>query len=292
MDGKIKMALAILCVVLVAGTGVAVMMIDNDNTSAEPQTANVIVETEGGYEKLQGTGNTVREVVENAFETKGYTMDVRSNGNIISVNGDSSNSDDAWLLYHWNSYAGWNAIVFGSTADKTLINGTSYCIATSQITVSDGKTTYASPEYTPINECWFFIAMEDDYNVESVLGVFTESERRNGFWISGEGSDVAKAFVDACEKAELQLSLVYEGDLKGWFGTFLGLEDEQIDSSLWKYWSQYHWDGDSWAYDDFTIGYYDPGVYGYFAFIRQTTTEKGMDIDTTVTPIDCPGWSS
>lgn len=296
MNGKTTIALVIVVVMVIAvgayaattmgnGTG------DSNKDTAENYTANVWLNIDGEYIESEGTGTTVREVISDATGNA-HSVDIRSNGTIASVDDVSADEGKQWALFQWGAYEGWKVTTVGATADKSLVDGTSYCVMMSEQTTVDGKTGYSVPDKEPVSTCWFFIAFEDDYDVESVLGVYTEEERKNGFWISGEGSDVAEAFSDACEKAGFQLNLVYKGELRGWFGSFLGLEDEQIDSSLWKYWAQYHWDGDSWEYDDYTIGYYDPGVNGYFAFVRQITEEKGADTDITVTPEDCPGWTS
>jgi len=290
MDKKMITAIAVIGVMVITG-GAYVAMAMTGTESSVP-TAGVMMYTDGTYVELEGAGDTVREVLEDALVRGGHTLEMLSNGNISAVDGSAAGPEEAWTLFQWLPKTGWKLITIGSAADASLESGTTYCINMSSVTTVEGKTTYSLPYEEPTAVCWFYIVFKADYDAVSVLGIYTESERRSGFWISGEGSNVAYAFKDACSKTGFDLNMQESGDLLGWLNSFLGLEDVKVPGSLWQYWSQFHWDGDSWEYNDFTMGYYDPGVNGYFALVRQTTEENNANAGIFVTPEDCPGWSS
>lgn len=140
--------------------------------------------------------------------------------------------------------------------------------------------------------------MIEDVNANDyVRSVLTEDQRRSGFWISGQGSDMAEAFDDACRKMrdagyvgfELKINLNDGDELKGWLGSFMGLDNVQINDKEWDYWCQFNWDVDKseWRYAD-CLGHYDPGVMPYSCIIRQITLDESADAIGAQYPSDIP----
>ena len=258
--------------------------------------------TESGTKELHGSGGTVKEIVTGALKSGGYAVEVYNNGTLKSIDGQESADGKSWVVFQWRPPTGWAVTYMNSNGDIYLGNNTSYYVMLSeQVKGSDGKTTYRTPSMEPVSTGYFFIKFKEDYNANSyVTSVLTESQRQTGFWISGSGSSLAAAFMDACKKYGFELNMsdgkkgdIVDADYVGWLYSFFGLTDEHksgdVTTGAWKYWSQFYWDSKTsgWVYSE-TMGHYDPAVYPYFALVRQTTTEETISTDLGQTPSDAP----
>jgi len=255
--------------------------------------------TETGTIELHGSGTTLKELILNAMESGNHSIVFNSSGKVTTFDGVESTTNEPWCIYKWKPLEGWVLVVANSEGTRTLENGTSYYIYKSEKINWQGNWTYPGPEhFEPISTGYFYIKMIEDVNANDyVKSVLTEDQRRAGFWISGQGSDMAEAFDDACRKMresgnagfELVMNLEDGHYLKGWLGSFMGLEDEKLNEKEYKYWSQFYWNEEknNWAYSD-CMGYYDPGVMPYFSVIRQITLENSAVPIGTQYPSDIP----
>ena len=293
MNSSLKIALSIGLVV----TLLAIGMVSTSSEDSDAATYEVNVYLEDGSSKQAISGDTVRSIMTKAF---GSNLAMNSNS-VTSYNGVSNSSSKVWMLYQYvnvSSGVGWDVVRCDGSSDKDIMNGTSYILhyatITTESTPEGPKTRYSVPEFRPISTAYFYISFVEDVNAPSVSHILTESERKTGFWMSGTGSDVADAFADACGKYAFELRMNLGGigesvdasghSLKGWLGSFLGLENEEFSNGDYKYWVQYRWDGSRYIYNDWCLGHYDPGVYKYFEITRNTTSVDGGGSTLAVKP--------
>lgn len=301
---------AIALCILAAGLMVLCPVCFSDESdAAESYQARVFIGdgTVNGTAEFSGTGTTLRELLTNAVTSNGHTIEFKTNG-VVSKLDDletsgtpGSGSYKPLCIYHWVPLKGWDMVLANAEGTTTLQNGTSYYIYKSYAfnNLDTGMIEYPGPKtFEPISTGYFYIKMIEDVNANDyVKSVLTEDQRRAGFWISGEGSDMAEAFDDACRKMresgnagfELVMNLEDGNYLKGWLGSFMGLQDEKLNEKEYKYWSQFYWNEEKndWAYSD-CMGYYDPGVMPYFSVIRQITLENSAVPIGTQYPSDIP----
>lgn len=307
MDNKKFLTIAVLAtVVLLTGVALAVTGYGTQERieaggqrPSSDVTANVYLETDDGISVLKGSGTSVRSLVLNALKGAGNTVECPANGILRSVNGDASDDDNPWMTFQWTPPFGWKEIALRGSFNKDLREGTSYYVAKAAKSEGEYGVVYEKPKVQPEGKVFFFIMMKEDYNAnENVKAMRTESERRNGFWVSGMGPTVADALLDICDKYghEIDMSTGIKGDgtidltFRGWLNSFLGLGDDKVSGGGWKYWSQYAWDEDmgEWGYNQWCLGNYDSSVYHYFALVRQITYEHDLDLKVPVTPADIP----
>ena len=302
-------------VVLLAGVIVVALLtsslvcVSDDSDAAESYQARVFIGdgTVNGTIEFSGTGTTLREMLTNAITSNGHTIEFKANGAVSKLDDletsgtPGSGSYKPLCIYHWVPLKGWDMVLANAEGTTTLQNGTSYYLYKSYAfnNLDTGMIEYPGPKtFEPISTGYFYIKMIEDVNANDyVKSVLTEDQRRAGFWISGEGSDMAEAFDDACRKMresgnagfELVMNLEDGNYLKGWLGSFMGLEDEKLNEKEYKYWSQFYWNEEKndWAYSD-CMGYYDPGVMPYFSVIRQITLENSAVPIGTQYPSDIP----
>ena len=271
--------------------------------AAESYQARVFIGdgTVNGTTEFQGTGTTLRELLTNAITSNGHTIEFKSNGTVSNLDDIEVKSNEALCIYKWTPLKGWVLVIANAEGNTTLENGTSYYVYKSQKwnNFDTGLIEYPGPKtFEPVSTGYFYIKMIEDVNAtDYVRSVLTEDQRRAGFWISGQGSDMAEAFDDACRKMresgnagfELVMNLEDGNYLKGWLGSFMGLQDEKLNEKEYKYWSQFYWNEEKndWAYSD-CMGYYDPGVMPYFSVIRQITLENSAVPIGTQYPSDIP----
>lgn len=242
---------------------------------------------------MSGSGSTVKDIVVSAVTSGGHSIEVYANGTVKTLDGEEAGTGKMWVLYQWMPLEDWVFTYMNSNGDSDLDSGTSYYIYLADVTVDGSTTEYSTPSsFEPTATAYFFIKFVEDVNANTyVTSILTETQRSEGFWISGTGSDVAEAFSDACNKYgfELNMNLQDGNYLKGWLGSFLGLSDVKLSNGDWNNWSQFYWNTStqSWTYGD-CMGHYDPEVTKYFCLVRQVTEEDNATAGTSVTPSDAP----
>lgn len=292
-----------LCFLATALIVISPVCFSDDSDASESYRARVFIGdgTVNGTIEFAGNGTTLRELLSNAINGNGHTIEFKSNGTVSNLDNMTVKSNEALCIYKWLPLKGWTLVIANAEGNTTLENGTSYYVYKSQKwnNFDTGLVEYPGPKtFEPISTGYFYIKMIEDVNANDyVKSVLTEDQRRAGFWISGQGSDMAEAFDDACRKMresgnvgfELVMNLEDGDYLKGWLGRFMGLEDEKLNEKEYKYWSQFYWNEEKndWAYSD-CMGYYDPGVMPYFSVIRQITLEDSAVPIGTQYPSDIP----
>lgn len=291
---------AILIIAVMVVSAAAVMASDGSD-GASGYTARVFVGdgTEGGSDELSGSGKDVEGILADAL---GSRIVMNANGTVKSLDGKENTDKKSWQILQWRPPTGWVTVLANSSGDAYLESGTSYYVYYSDVTKgTDGKTRYSTPSsFEPVSTGYFYIKFVTDANANDYArSILTEAERLNGFWIKGEGSDIAEAFMDACSELrsrgnpgfQLEINDDPNNELYGWLGSFIGLEDDDSPGGgLWNNWSQFAWNPDTgkWEYNNWCLGYYDPGVYPYFSVVRQITADDSASAGVGATPSDIP----
>lgn len=285
--------------VLTAVVACSVIMIEDADAASGDRTVRVYADVDGRTVEMSGTGGDLAEAIRDAVSSAGYTVNLGP-VDIISFNGQDAEKEKYWTIQQWQPPKGWKVINLND-GQADFVNGTSYYLYMAEGSTESGIFEYSSPDYEPQGTAYFYIRMVTDVEANGyVNSILTKEQRSEGFWISGTGSDLAEAMIDACEKLrargitgfQLEINDDKTNDLYGWLGSFMGLDDENIPGSTsWNYWSQFNWDESvgSWDYNDWCLGYYDPSVTSYFAVVRQITSDEhsaGVGVD--VTPSDIP----
>ena len=255
-----------------------------------------------------GEGSTVIDIVKAAYPD--HDIVVMANGNIGSIDGTGNKTNERWVIFVWESYKGW--VVYNS---QEVFDGMILAVKYSERTkTADGTVEYEKPEMEIKQRAYFFIRMSEQLDSTEWLKKLplTEEEKKEGFWIAGEGTNPNEALADAVlsaffpdSKIEVSsgdsekghyIEYIVDGekgffkygtssDMYGWFVSFLGLTDEDMGGGLWRYWVQYSYNKDaktddnpdSWDFNQLSFGQYDLSKYHYFALIRMITTEDGTD---------------
>lgn len=280
---------------------VTVIALSDGSDGASSYTARVFVGdgTDSGTTELSGTGEDIEGILYDALSGR---ISINANGTVRSLDGVENTDTENWYILQWRPPTGWVSVLANSSGDAYLDDGTSYYVYYSDVsTDSGGRVTYSTPSsFEPVSTSYFFIKFVTDANANSyVTSILTEEQRLQGFWISGEGSDIAEAFRNACSDLramglsgfELVINDDPDDELYGWLGSFMGLEDDDSPGGgLWNNWSQFSWNDSTgrWEYNNWCLGYYDPGVYPYFSVVRQITEDDSATAGTDVTPSDIP----
>ncbi|MDR3074999.1 MAG: Ig-like domain-containing protein [Candidatus Methanoplasma sp.] len=280
---KNNKTVAMIFAILVVSTGALVFA--SDDSDAASYGVNVF--TPDGV-RHTGTGSDLRGAV---TSVTGGDLVIDAAGTIISYKGQTAPDGKSWVLFKWVPMSDWVAVIFNSGGNATLENGTSYAIHLSDKTTVGGKTEYSQPGFKPTATAYFFIKFTEQYDTPYTSNLLTEKQRRDGFWISGEGSDAADAFYSACQTYRFELNMNMgngangnPSNMKGWLGSFMKMGDQALPNGLWTYWSQFKWDGSGWIFNQSALGFFDPGVTPYFAIVRQTTTEDNATSGLTFNP--------
>ncbi len=330
MNSKSMIAVALVAVVVVALAAVLLVQGDDDGDEKDavgPQPgstfgAQVWMDPNDGSEPVssEGTGTTVRELLESAFPDSGIKY--RANGNIASVNGVQNTDTHVWTVFRWASPGGW---VVMNDASSAYTDGMNIALRYAEKEIGDrGEVIYTEPEVEVEYRVWFFIQMLEEINSTEWLRAIplSDVEKKHGVWISGVGETANEALADAIltyffPDSEYEVvvsdeggagSISYEIDgesfftygtnptLYGWFVTFLGREDLKVGSGgeygSWLYWNQYSYspeadamdNPDYWEYNDFAFGMHDITKYRYFGLILKTSvaedTQNTVDLPT------------
>ena len=277
--------------------------VSDDSDAATSYNVRVFIGdgTEDGTMEFGGSGSTLKDVLTNAVTSNYHSITFDYKGYVTKLDDIESTDDKPLHIYKWTPIKGWIRTQANVLGNQTLEEGTSYYIYQSNKTnnFDTGLIDYPGPKnFKPVATGYFYIKMVEDLNAnDHVKSVLTEEQRTTGFWISGQGSDMAEAFNDACQKLrdsgnngfELVINLTDGSDYKGWLGSFMGLGDVKLNAEEYKYWSQFNWDytKSQWVYSE-CLGHYDPGVMPYSCIVRQITKEGSADAISCPTPSEIP----
>ena len=239
----------------------------------------VFIQTEDGYVEASGYGNSVKDVISTACYSLGYEIKYTPLGAIKSVNGlEATASGTNWNIHQWMPLGthDWAEVGFDDKSNSQVITGTSYCVHISGQTMVNGVNVYGKPDFRPESEGYVFIRFDYRYDepIDEVQNAFTTEDRINGFWIKGTGSNMGEVVKNAMESYDFECQFITSldsngNDLQYWITSFFGIEgDTNLGGPFdWAYWSQYMYVDDKWSYNQWTLGYYDPAVYNYFAIV-------------------------
>ena len=297
---KAKYAAILAIAVMVVSVSVVAASGMTDGASGD-YTARVFIGdgTESGTTELEGSGPDIEGILTDALSGR---IVINPNGTVRSLDGVENTDAKNWYILQWRPPTGWVSVLANSSGNAYLDSGTSYYVYYSDVTTgTDGRVSYSTPSsFEPVGTAYFFIKFVTDANANDyVTLVLTEEQRLAGFWISGEGSDIAEAFINACSELrsmgnsgfQLDINDDPNNELYGWLGSFMGLEDDDSPGGgLWNNWSQFSWNDDTgrWEYNNWCLGYYDPGVYPYFSIIRQITAEDDANAQGSPGPSSIP----
>lgn len=180
----------------------------------------------------------------------------------------------------------------GVSSDGFVIQGVSPGYTTLKMYVVGNESNYVSCGITvqeatgdACTRYYFFIKFEEGDTSGSGM---PSTDARAGFWVAGNGSSASAALSDAASSNGWQLSFD-ETYFSGWLDKFMGLSTVKNSNGTYTYWVQYHWNGSTWAYNDYALGYLKTTDYQYIAMIYSTTSVEGTGSKNLgVSPSDIP----
>lgn len=288
MEKKVLMALAMAALMVACVIAYAVLGATNGDQGELEQPEYEMISfyfvVDGVPDQRVAEGSDLREIIESAMD------DVRFNsaGQVSSVGGVQAEAGKKWVMWTWSN-AEWSSIP-SVTDDVRLFDGMNLALTLSDIVVENSSYSYSDPGFPILQKVWFFIKFVDDSQANSyVTSYLTTEEREAGFWVCGEGIDAVYALMDVADDLDWDLDMDMERTPRGWLNSFFGMSDENNAlNGTWTYWSQYHWDGDRWVFNQAVLGGFDISEVRYFALVRQTTVENGADFTWDVSPDDIP----
>ncbi len=259
-------------------TAIAAVGLSDDSDAATGHDIRVFVETSDGvYAETTVEGTHVKDIIETACTQLGLSIEYTDLGAIESVGTMEVPEGEYWNIHQWMPLGvhDWDSVGFDEKSDSQIITGTTYCIHCSGITVVNNVNTYDTPSFKPESDGYIFIRFDAEYDNDSmyIQEAFTTEDRMEGFWLKGHGTNMGEVVIDAMNANEFQVETLVKtdsngNDLQHWIISLFGIGDVNLgDSSSWSYWSQYMYLNDEWTYNDWTLGYYDPGVYKYIAIV-------------------------
>ncbi len=304
MDAKVRIGLAALLVVIVAVVAVlAVGSLGNDETVASPFGARVYLDDGSEtYTESAGTGISVKEVIQDALSEHDVTF--ASNGNVTSVDGVHNDGDRRWVVFRWASPGGWTPVSDTRTAMHDQV---SLAVRYSdRVKDEQGNITYSTPDIQVKYKVYYFIKVQEQWDATSWLRnlPLTESQKRAGFWISGEGTTNNEALADAMLKTfypdckykissgdndegnYIEYSIEGKGeegelpffrygtrtDMYGWFLSFMGWSDTKVSSKgeygTWTFWTQFSYNPNAKTDDDTNYWDFNQWSFGMYDISR------------------------
>ena len=278
----------------------------------------------GGTTEYTGTGTTIKAAILGSIDDREIVF--AANGNVSSVDGKGRGSDGRWVVFSWASPAGWSPV---SKTDSECHEDMTLALRYSKVVKDDaGNTTYEAPDIEVEYKVYYFVQIREKSDAtEWLKGLgITDEMKKEGFWISGEGSTNNEALADAMIKAfypdsavEVRNGSTDEGnfieyvidgkegffkygtktDMYGWFLSFMGWSDTKVGSGgeygTWTYWNQYSYNPEAktddepanWEFNQWSFGMYDISKYRYFGLILKTSEMEDTFIDIP-TPSEIP----
>ncbi|TQS79019.1 MAG: hypothetical protein A3Q59_01580 [Methanomethylophilus alvi] len=313
MDKKLML---VLLAAAVAASAAFVLLDSDDSDSASGKDIRVYIQVpdgdpEGQYiegssaEYLEArveSASTVKNIYERAAASLGLEIKYDGLGNIVSVGGMTASGDrNAWNIHQWMplGHPGWTTVAPTEKYDGWIISGATYCLHISESSPVGGESTFVVPDFEPVSDGYLYIrfvqcydrvvgdfTMQDGTVVTDGLveDAFTEDMRHEGFWLRGRGSTLGEVLKDAMDSNGFEIETTgkkVDGNgniLVDWVVSMFGLKgDENFGTNCYVYWSQFTYVDDSWSYNDYTLGYYDPGVYRYVACVLVVSIEGSLD---------------
>lgn len=284
-----RIAAAVVLAAVFASVALGFVAISEESDGASGTEIRLFVENaDGTYaETVVDSAGSVKDVIDRGLENLGMSIAYDSSGRIESVNGVRTSNGETWNIHQYMPLGnpGWATVGFESRYDSMLISGTTYCLHTSSRSVESGSNLYESPDFKPESDGYVYIRFVygyDDPGNPEVSKAFTPEIRKNGFWLKGTGTNMGEVLVDAMESNGFEVQTISGesggNDLKFWITSLFGIEgDTSVGDNAWAYWSQYAYVNNEWGYNDFTLGYYDPGVYKYIAVVYIISVDMGID---------------
>jgi len=284
LHGPFVPALLVLaCLSLVVFVGMASFAEDSDAEICDNVTVYVGNLEDDQYKKATVSGvSTVQEAIEAALNKLGMDYEYGNEGKFSSVNGIVLDEDHYWRIHQWLPLgtAGWGLMAYDSQSDSYMKSGCSYCLHVSTRSNASGSNVYSEPDFKPESTGYVFIRFANGFDSENptVQSTFTSEVRKEGFWISGSGSNMGEVLESAAKAQgmQIQLSNTTDGNgnvLRGWIVSMCGIGNDNRGDGTWAYWSQWMWVDHAWTYNNWTMGYYDPAVYKYMECIYLISAE-------------------
>lgn len=302
MDKKVMIGLVAVLVVIIAVA--AVLMTgspgnDDESTDASPFGARVYLDNGMDlYTEYSGTGASMRDAVHDALSN--HDVVFASNGNITSIDGVKNDESHRWVVFKWASPEGWSPV---TDVSKGTHDGSNLAVRFSErVKDEQGNISYSTPDIQIKCKVYFFVKIQEHWDATSWLRnlPLTESQKREGFWISGWGSTTNEALADAmlnafysdCEYSissgknnegnYIEYSIEGKGeegelpffkygtkvDSYGWFLSFMGWTDTLVNSKgeygTWTFWHQYTYDPSAETDDDTAYWDFNKWSFGMY----------------------------
>ena len=271
--------LLILSAAVIAASVFMVLEHSSESDAATAEDVRVFIErADGTYAETVTGGTSVQQIIESACSNLGMEIKYTRLGMIKSVDDVSAQSPEYWNIHQWMPLGthDWASVGFDDVSNSQVISGTTYCLHMSGQEMKNGSNVYITPDFRPESKGYVFIRFDYGYDSEDarVQEAFTTDDRINGFWIEGYGCNMGEVVMDAMNSNGFESKFITSvdsngNDLQYWITSFFGIEGSTNlgSSTSWAYWAQYIYVNDKWSYNDWTLGYYDPGVYKYTAVV-------------------------
>ena len=268
-----------LSAVIIAASVFMVLEDSSESDAATAENVRVFIErADGTYAETITGGTSVQQIIENACSNLGIEIKYTRLGMIKSVDNISPQSGEYWNIHQWMPLGthDWASVGFDDVSNSQVITGTTYCLHMSGQEMKNGSNVYITPDFRPESKGYVFIRFDYGYDSEDtrVQDAFTTDDRINGFWIEGYGCNMGEVVMDAMNSNGFESQFITSvdsngNDLQYWITSFFGIEGSTNlgSSTSWAYWAQYIYVNDKWSYNDWTLGYYDPGVYKYTSVV-------------------------
>lgn len=274
----------------------------------------------GNVEKHSGSGLSVKDIIADAIDD--HDIRFSSNGNVSSVDGMGASYDGRWVVFGWSSPNGWSVLSSTSKGyDEGMRDGMSLALRYSEsVKDPEGNITYEAPDIEVTYKVYYYVRIQEKGDATEWLRELplTDEEKKEGFWIAGEGRTNNEALADAMirmfypdSEVEVRggssedgnyIEYIIDGkegffsygtksEMYGWFLEFMGWTDTKVGSGgeygTWTFWTQYSFnpdarsidDADHWDFNQLSFGMYDISQYRYFGLVLKTSVAEDESVD-------------